>query len=270
MQGRAGQFNFSFQIKIIALLLRDDDFASEFSPYIQPNYFSMPPHQVICTKIRSLIEEFGPPLTLQMVLEELERVEDRETKELALLAFSDALDVNLDDADYYRDRVFKFVSFQNMVMSMRRAGQILKAGDIDQVVPYLEKQTLAVNQLAANDFGTDYWEKVGLNDLQIELPKIPTMLGGPGTGGLDDILKGGLAQGELGIMMMPTGTGKSIFLINVAGNAILQGKNVIFITLEMSELEIRNRFSMYLSGIPYEEMRSIPPSRLKQIGRAHV
>lgn len=266
MQGRAGttEFNFSFQVKIIAMLLRDEEFSREFAAYIQPGYFSSPPHQVIFTKVQRLIEEFGRVPSLEVVIEELEQVEDEEIRNLALRAFGDALDVKLDDADYYRKKVFEFVGFQNMVMSMRRAAQFVKAGDIEAVVPFLEKQTLAVNQLAAHDFGTDYWSKVGLNEIQIELPKIPTLLGPPGSGGLDDILKGGLAQTELGMMMMPTGNGKSIFLVNLAGNAMLQSRNVVFVSLEMSEMEIRNRFSIYLSGLPYEQMRAVAPSALKE------
>lgn len=246
------------------MLLRDEDFAREFAPYIQAKYFSTPPHQVIFTKVKRLVDSFGRVPSLEVVMEELEEVEDDEIRTLSLRAFGDALDVSLDDADYYRQRIFEFVGFQNLVMSMRQAGQMLKSGDIQSVVPFLEKQTLAVNQLAAHDFGTDYWAKVGLNEVQIELPKIPTLMGPPGSGGLDDILKGGLGQGELGMMMMPSGTGKSIFLVNVAGNAMLQSRNVIYISLEMSELEMRNRFSIFLSGLPYEEMRLIPPAVLKQ------
>ena len=70
-----------------------------------------------------------------------------------------------------------------------------------------------------------------------------------------EVLDGGLANGELGVVMAPTGGGKSFFLVNLGFGALAAGKNVIHYTFELSETHVGNRYDSRITGIPTKELR---------------
>ena len=79
--------------------------------------------------------------------------------------------------------------------------------------------------------------------------KIPT-----GLALLDKNMRGGLSLGELGMIIGPTGRGKSIILVNLAAEALLAGKDVVYITFELFEHEVLLRFFQNLTGSTDEEV----------------
>lgn len=259
------KFNFRFQIKVLALLIRDKQFFSDFVSYLSPEYFSEIPHQAIFSKIQALWHAYGQVASLEVLLEEIDRIEEAEVRELSLRSLGEALDVDLQDAEYYRTEVYRFCQFQNTVRALRKAAKLVKSGEIEAVLPSLEKEILSFGHLSEKDGGSSYWDELGLPDVEIDLPKIPTLLGSPDHGGgLDEALNGGLGREELGMLMMPTGRGKSVFLVNIAGNAMIQSKNVIFISLEMTELKLRRRFNQFFSGCTEEQLRKMQPGEIKE------
>ena len=71
-----------------------------------------------------------------------------------------------------------------------------------------------------------------------------------------EVLDGGLANGELGVVMAPTGGGKSFFLVNLGYGALAAGKNVIHYTFELSETHVGNRYDSRITGVPTKELRN--------------
>ena len=71
-----------------------------------------------------------------------------------------------------------------------------------------------------------------------------------------EVLDGGLANGELGVVMAPTGGGKSFFLVNLGYGALAAGKNVIHYSFELSETHVGNRYDSRITGIPTKELRN--------------
>ena len=71
------------------------------------------------------------------------------------------------------------------------------------------------------------------------------------------ITKGGLPNKTLNIALAGTGVGKSLFMCHVAGNALAQGRNVLYITMEMAEERIAERIDANLLNIPLDQMGHI-------------
>jgi len=69
-------------------------------------------------------------------------------------------------------------------------------------------------------------------------------------------MDGGLGNGELGVIIAPTGGGKSFFLVNIGYGALLKGKNVVHYTFELSESNIGGRYDARITGIPIKEIRN--------------
>ena len=72
------------------------------------------------------------------------------------------------------------------------------------------------------------------------------------------ITKGGLPNKTLNIALAGTGVGKSLFMCHVASSALLGGKNVLYITLEMAEEKIAERIDANLLNVPIQEITELP------------
>ena len=72
------------------------------------------------------------------------------------------------------------------------------------------------------------------------------------------ITKGGLPNKTLNIALAGTGVGKSLFMCHVAGSTLLQGKNVLYITLEMAEEKIAERIDANLLNVPIQDIIDLP------------
>jgi len=76
------------------------------------------------------------------------------------------------------------------------------------------------------------------------------------------ITKGGLPNKTLNIALAGTGVGKSLFMCHMAGNVLVQGKNVLYITLEMAEERIAERIDANLLNIPLDQLQHITKDML--------
>ena len=83
----------------------------------------------------------------------------------------------------------------------------------------------------------------------------------------NDITKGGLPNKTLNIALAGTGVGKSLFMCHCAGNVLVQGKNVLYITMEMAEERIAERIDANLLDIPLDQLQHITQDSLvKKVG----
>ena len=115
-------------------------------------------------------------------------------------------------------------------------GAILTSADLLEKGEYGPVERMikdAVNIGLAKHMGTDYWENPAER-----IERVRNQRGGTSTGwkDIDNKLYGGFNRGELNIFAAPSGGGKSLFLQNLALNWSIAGLNVIYITLELSEL----------------------------------
>ena len=78
----------------------------------------------------------------------------------------------------------------------------------------------------------------------------------------NDITKGGLPNKTLNIALAGTGVGKSLFMCHCAGNVLVQGKNVLYITMEMAEERIAERIDANLLNIPLDQLQNITKDML--------
>lgn len=244
----APKFDFRFQNKILALALSEPSFLERFSGYVEAKFFSEIPHQILYEKIAGYYQRFGAMPTLEAILDEIERIQDEDQRLLVAESFEGVLSTEVEDKNYYLERVVEFCRRQSVLLSLKKGLNLLREGDLDRILPTIEQTLQAGAAMDPAEIGLDYWENLGKQEVILQRPKIPTLLGDAAEG-LDKVLRGGLEQERLGIVMMPTGKGKSVFLLNIAGNAVFQRYNVIYITLELSETDLMKRFTMFFTGL---------------------
>ena len=82
---------------------------------------------------------------------------------------------------------------------------------------------------------------------------------------MDDITSGGLGRNELGVVIAPTGAGKSMVLVHLGAQALREGKNVIHYTLELQDTVVANRYDSCLTGLPLSEIKSFKEEILDEV-----
>lgn len=250
-------FDFIFQKKILGIYIRDEQFLFDYGSIIKQEFFSDPYLKQICGFVNDYFEKYDKQPTPEVLIEEINNSARKEERQLLLSSIEELLELNLEDSVYYKDKVLEFCKRQALVNALKRGADHLRAGNIETILPEIENAFQVGENASLQKGGVDYWNCFSEEEAHNPQEKIATLLGEPGSGGLDDVLDGGLERSSVGMMMMPTGRGKSVFLVNVAGGAIFQGKNVLFVSFELEEKKLIQRFNMFFSGKTTKELREI-------------
>lgn len=150
--------------------------------------------------------------------------------------------------DWLMDEFETFTRHKALDRAIMESADLLELG---QYGPVEDKIKKAVQIGLQKDMGTDYFA-----DPRGRLMAIKDNNGQMSTGwaALDRKLFGGMNRGELNIFAGASGAGKSLFLANLGVNWTLEGKNVLYITLELSEPLVSMRIDSMLSGIPSRDI----------------
>lgn len=258
------KFDFEFQNKVIVLMTINEDFLRKYGPIVKPEYFTDETHQFLCEVINSYWEKYKATPTQEYLFEEISKVEDTDSKQLLLTALEEIMQTATADLGYYTDKTLDFCKTQALVLALKGVVSDVKKGEYSAVIPKLETALSVGTLFDETNLGTSFWDTWLEPDLLTEAPRIPTLLGPPGKGGLDDFMGGGLEVENVGLVMMPTGKGKSAFLVNMAANGVIGGYNVIYYIFELTEKSIAKRFRARFSGIPQSRLSEHSTEEIKK------
>ena len=124
--------------------------------------------------------------------------------------------------------------------------KLLQSSSFDEISNVINN---ALKLGSDNNFGHDY-----IKDFEVRFQLKTRNAVTTGWDEIDDICKGGLGSGELGVVIAPTGAGKSMVLTHLGSQAVKLGKTVIHYTLELSEASIGNRYDSCLTEIPLNDL----------------
>lgn len=251
-----GLLGTNFQIALIKELIEDKKFSSNIISVMETNYFDGPYFKYIVQNIKELHEQYlsSPSYaTLEQKIK-IENHEDTTTFQI----FFDTLN-NIKNYDYNSDgqnRNFvidtatNFCKQQALRRELKTIEKIINSGrfeDYDKIEEILRK---ALEIGVTNNADHDVFEDIR-GTLQKDARKpIPT-----GVEGLDTVFKGGLALGELGVVLAPTGIGKSTILSYFANSAFNSGFNVLQVFFEDNERDIKLKHYTKWTGLsPDEQM----------------
>jgi replicative DNA helicase len=202
--------------------------------------------------------KYGMPIGVPVVVEELKKHKQRRTISKVLLEgilnlinqVEDAVEHNrIPSTEYTLEELLTFAKTQAIKSIVIKNAKMLESGDVDAFVEELNK---LMNHFSSATTTTG--EK--LEDIQrrIQLRREGKNVRVP-TGIPDlDALIGGLADGELGIILGPSGGGKTAFLIQVSIAGMMFGRNVSYVTLEMSPMQLLERIDAYISNVPMKKL----------------
>jgi archaellum biogenesis ATPase FlaH len=174
------------------------------------------------------------------------------TEEIVNAATNSSFKVPHDLRDEHYDWLMNdfetFIRHKGLEKAILESADLLEKGEYG---PVEEKIKKAVQVGLQRDMGTDYFE-----DPRARLMRIKDKNGQISTGwkAVDDKLFGGMNRGELNIFAGGSGAGKSLFLANLGLNWALQGLNVVYLSLELSEELVSMRMDAMLTGLATREI----------------
>ena len=240
------------QLKILAILWRDEQSYSVYKETIKPKYFSKSTHIDLCRIIFDYYEKYKTSPTMEVLVEEVTQMcnktkSKQKLKEDYLQTITDMSEMELYDIDYIKDKILSFGKRQALVDAVLESAEILEKEPDTQYhrIEKLTKDALMVGE-DVNDLGVDIYENIEkrfigyLNDEDV-IERIPTEMEI-----LDQSLNGGLGRTEMGVVVAAPGIGKTTTLVSIGGGAVENGYNVLHVSLENNEKQILRNYDMRL------------------------
>ncbi len=243
-------FGTNFQNCVLQAALIDREFFEKSFEVLKEEYFTSEAHKTVWLEIRKLFNKYSAPPTYDTLKTEISQYPEGELKESTINVLLDIeTKVNRQEIEYAKDKSLEFCKNQSMKGAILQSVELLKEGKFEEIQKTIE-DSLKIS--TEQDLGSDYFDSFKSRQQVHARACIPT-----GFPLLDqnNVLDGGLAHGELGVVMAPTGGGKSFFLVNLGYGALAAGKNVIHYSFELSETHVGNRYDSRITGIPTKELR---------------
>ena len=238
-------------------LIHNEDYCRKVIPFIKPLYFSNRDERVVFEEIEKFLEKYNAlptQETLTIGVDSRKDLTDEEYKKIVELIGS--LEKTEVDLQWLHDETEKFCKDKAIYNAVLDGIKIIDGKDkqrTPEAIPTILSDALAVSfDLTV---GHDYVDD-GLNRYEFyhkKEDKIKFDLDY-----FNKITKGGLPQKTLNIALAGTGVGKSLFMCHVASSVLMQGKNVLYITLEMAEERIAERIDANLMNITIDDLHSLP------------
>ena len=245
---------------ILKNLIYNDEYLRKVLPFIKTDYFTDRTDRTIFNEISKFVEDYNSTPTieaLELAVKERRNLSDDEVEKCEtclqeIVKFKD----EQSKIDWLVDKTEKFCQEKAIYNAVLGSISILDGKDKTQdkgSIPKLLSDALAVS--FDNSVGHDYLEN---SDERFEFyhrkeERIPFDLEY-----FNKITKGGLPVKTLNIALAGTGVGKSLFMCHVAAGCLSQGKNVLYITLEMAEEKIAERIDANLLNVTVDELQELP------------
>lgn len=247
MQDSLADYGHSFQTKVITILLSDKAFLQQVSDIIEPYYFESQATSWLVEKILSYNNIYKNTPTAEVLKSEVLSIEDPTLKASVIKTLTDIKsNKNSTDSEYIKSIVLQFCKNQKMKGAILDSVDLLKSGNFELIK---KKIDTAMKAGADKDIGHDYKLDIAARYEEGARDCIAT-----GWNVIDDVMSGGLAGGELGILVAPAGIGKSWGLVSIAANAVKAGKTVVYYTLELNHFYVARRFDAYYTKIAFQNL----------------
>ena len=238
-------------------LICNEDYARKVLPFIKSNYFDEREEQIIFEEINNFVDKYQKiPTQTSLEIEVGERKDLNETEHKKIVDIIKTLNPMEVDFDWLVDHTEKFCKDKAIYNAIVVGIKIIDGKDkkrTPDAIPEILTDALSVS--FDNSVGHDYIEDA---ESRYEFyhrveERIPFDLDF-----FNRITKGGLPPKTLNIALAGTGVGKSLFMCHMAANCLSQGKNVLYVTLEMAEERIAERIDANLMNVSMEDLQDLP------------
>ena len=236
------QFGTTFQSKTLSSLLGNQKFLQTISDILEPEYFDSDANKWIAKTIREYFFEYKSKPTLEVMKVKIEEIENDILKVSVVENLKEAWRyIESSDLKFVQEQTLEFCRNQVMKTAIMDSVDLIEVGQYDQIKKLVDNAMKAGQD---RDLGHDY-----IDGIEERLNESTRKTVKTGWDPIDDVMDGGLASGELGVVVAPAGIGKSWCLQTLGASAVKKGLNVVHYTLELNENYVGLRYDTVFSGV---------------------
>ena len=247
----------NIETTIIRNLLFNNDYCRKVLPFINKEYFENFHEKVVFEEISKFMVSYENLATKEVLLIESEKRTDiTEDTYKVVCEYVSSLDNSPADLEWLYDVTEKWCRDRAIYIALMESIKIADGQDEKKnrdAIPSILQEALSVSfdNNIGHDYLQNYEERYEYYHKKEE--KLPFDLEY-----FNKITKGGLPPKTLNIALAGTGVGKSLFMCHVASSVLLQGRNVLYITMEMAEEKIAERIDANLLNVPIQQLTDLP------------
>ena len=242
---------------ILRNLFYNEDFTRKALPFIKSEFFTNHNESTLFGEINEFVNKYKNLPTKETILVELNKRKDLKEEELSeIKTIVNKLDNQEVELQWLLDTTEKFCKDRAVHNAVLEGIQILDGKDKKQnpeAIPTILSNALAVS--FDNHIGHDYIDDA---EARFEFYHKKEKRFKFDLNYFNRITKGGVPSKTLNIALAGTGVGKSLFMCHAASNWLTQGKNVLYITLEMAEERIAERVDANLFDVTIDDLHAMP------------
>ena len=247
----------NLEVTILSNLIYNERYMRKVLPFIRQEYFTAREYKIIFLEIHEYVSQYEALPSLNALgIECQERTDLTEDQFKQVVEVLNVLSDDPADHDWLVDATEKWCQERAIYLSLMESVKIADGQDTKRdkgAIPQILSEALGVSfdQHVGHDYVSDAQARYDFYHRKED--KIPFDLSL-----FNKITKGGLPNKTLNIALAGTGVGKSLFMCHVAAASLLQGKNVLYITMEMAEEKIAERIDANLLNIPIQQLADLP------------
>lgn len=239
-----------FQVNLVKLIIEDRAFSSQMQEVLELSYFESDYLKIIVDNVFKYKDKYGvhpAHETIDMIFStQLKDVDP--IKKTQINTFWEAFKRNrkVEDPEYYMKVALDFCRSRKVLQALQKSFDLLKDANIDE---FMENMAKSAALGSSQNFGHDYIEDFEKRYEKDHREPITT-----GWEEMDSVTKGGIGLGEVFVYVAPQSMGKSSRLVYTSCKNLELGRNVVYFTLEMPEIEIGQKFDACLTEIHLEKL----------------
>ena len=242
------QYGPDFQIKVLSSLLTHKEFLTNIHDIISDEFFENSAHKWCIKQILNYYDKYHTTPSMEVLKVELQKI-DNEVLQISLKdQLKQAFVASDEDLDYVQEEFTNFCKNQQLKKALMTSVDLLKAGDFDGIRNIVDNALKAgQDKNVGHEYNKDIEERYRENSREI----VPTPWER-----INDLLQGGLGNGDFGLIFGNPGGGKSWSLVALGGYAVRLGYNVLHYTLELGEDYVGKRYDSFFTKVPVDKITS--------------
>jgi replicative DNA helicase len=241
---------------ILSNLIHNEDFCRKVVPFLKTEYFADHYENVIADELLTFFNNYNKPASLDILAIQLSNRKGLNESQIRdVEKYINELTFKTDNDDWLYEHTEKFCKQRAVTNAILDAFDIIEGKDkthTHDAIPSMLSEALAVSfdSSVGHDYLEDFESRYEFyNRVEEKLEFDMDMF--------NKITKGGLSRKTLNIILAGTGVGKSLFMCHTGAAALLQGKNVLYITMEMAEERIAERIDANLLNMTMGELSNV-------------
>jgi len=243
------KFGKSFQESLVQLIVEQRTFADQIEEVLDIEFLEFKYLRTLVKKVFEYKDKYKTHPSYQNLVTIFKTELDSESEILRNQMKEYVIRINksqVDGEEYIKDTALDFCKKQKLKEAMMKSISLLQQSSFDEISSVIDE---ALRLGSDNNYGYE-WIKDFEERFQIKARNpIST-----GWSEIDRICEKGLGKGELGVVIAPTGVGKSMVLTHLGAAAIKNGKNVVHYTLELMDTVIASRYDSCVTGIELNDL----------------